>query len=174
MTHRELVDVAGRWLRNTRHCGVVLLERGASGGCEIPDAIGWVDGHAIIVEVKTSREDFRRDKDKCHARAGRSMGGERWYLAPAGVLFVTEIPDGHGFAEWTGRIVRRRIDPVCAPPTVDRIFEERRLLLSELRIYHAQGITYQPVPQQTKTRRIVREKMGLSENLIVMDTRSAQ
>ena len=39
MTHGDLVKRAGRWLRNTLHCGVVFEEM-VSIIPEIPDAIG--------------------------------------------------------------------------------------------------------------------------------------
>lgn len=147
MTHRELVEIAGRWLRNTRHCGVVLLERGVK---EIPDAIGWVDGHAVVVEVKTSRSDFNRDAQKCHRRGGYSMGGERWFLAPTGILDAADVSGGEGLLEWNGRQVRRRVRAALTCPTINQLFEERRLLLSELRIYHAQGITYRTISEQKR------------------------
>jgi hypothetical protein len=153
MTHRELVEIAGRWLRTTRHCGVVLLEP-MHHGVEIPDAIGWKGGvYSIVVEAKTSRADCRRDAQKCHRRAGCSMGTERWFLAPLGVLSAADIPVGCGFIEWTGRIVRKRLSPQLVPQTVERLTHESQLLASELRIYHAQGITYRPIPQTTRNPR---------------------
>jgi hypothetical protein len=153
MTHRDLVEIAGRWLRNTRHCGVVLLEP-THHSVEIPDAIGWRDGArvSIVVEAKVSRADCKRDAQKIHRLAGCSMGAERWYLAPAGVIFTADIPAGCGFIEWTGRIVRKRLTPALVPPTVERLMCESQLLASELRIYHAQGITYRLVSEQVTTR----------------------
>lgn len=139
VTHAELVFVAGRWLAGTRQCGVVLLERGLS---EIPDAIGWAKV-CIVVEVKVSRADFFADLKKPHRHPqGTAFGRERWYLTPPGLLGTEEIPAPWGLLEWTGRIVRKRKLASEAPYDEANILRENRLLLSELRAYHAQGIGY--------------------------------
>lgn len=112
MTHDELVARAGRWLRGTMKCGVVLCEV-IGGGLEQADAIGWKHGgrHSILVEVKTSRADFHRDKKKWHRQAGMGMGQERWYFTPPGILTAKDLPEGWGLAENHGRFVRKKVNP---------------------------------------------------------------
>ena len=108
-----LVARAERWLRNTRHCGVVLLERACGGTSEIPDAIGWSRAYwSILVECKTSRADFLRDRRK-HFRGAegsfggsRGMGQRRFYLTPPGLVRVDELPAGWGLVEVHGNKCR--------------------------------------------------------------------
>jgi len=139
MTHAELVDVASHWLRNSRGCNVVLTERGTH---EIPDAIGW-GRLTIVVEVKVTRADFVADLRKPHRNGPASFGRERWYLTPAGLLTPDSVPaQPWGLLEWDGRACRRRSQPTILEPCLESVEHERRLLLGELRAYHAQGITY--------------------------------
>jgi hypothetical protein len=105
MTHAELVARAVRWLRGYHRCGVVFAEM-TTRVSETPDAIGWRRGSSIVVECKRTRSDFHRDRDKPHARVGRCMGTQRWYLAPAGVLRAGDMPEGIGLAEArSGRVI---------------------------------------------------------------------
>ena len=72
-SHEQLVERAGRWLRGTMRCNVVLLEPGYGSVGEIPDAIGWTsDGVSIVVECKASRSDFLADRNKPARR--RALG----------------------------------------------------------------------------------------------------
>lgn len=117
MRHPDLVERAAAWLRNTKRCGVVLTE--ASGGHEIPDAIGWRCGGRVstLVECKASRADFLRDAQKWHRRhaAHVGIGQERYYMAPAGMLRPDEIPEGWGLVEVTpggrARVTKRAPEP---------------------------------------------------------------
>lgn len=109
MTHNDLVKRAERWLRGTMRCGVVLCEVVGS-GWEQPDAIGWKHGghHSVLVECKTSRADFLRDKKKWHRQSREhSMGQERWYLAPSGIIQPEELPEGWGLIEVRGKQIRK-------------------------------------------------------------------
>ena len=59
MTHAELVQRAGRWLRNTQKCKLVILEPKPWNCHEHVDAIGWTPfGDSIVVECKTSVADL--------------------------------------------------------------------------------------------------------------------
>lgn len=149
MTHADLVTVAAAWLTR-KGCNVVLTERCARGG-ETPDAIGWFcEGfRSIVIECKVSVDDFRRDKRKMWRRANPeygtvfpAMGERRWYLAPSGLLAAEALPVHWGLLEWTGKIVKvAKPAPTLAVNQRD-VRSEAALLLSELRIYHAQGIQY--------------------------------
>ncbi len=117
MTHDELVIRAEKWLRGTKHCGVVLAERRCGGAHEIPDAIGWAKSFwSILVECKTTRSDFFRDRDKMSRRLalankadvehGREpfggdfgMGQRRYYMTPEGLVRPDELPPGWGLVE---------------------------------------------------------------------------
>jgi len=99
MTHEALVQKAVRWLR-AYGCGVVLSEQSCTSG-ETPDAIGWKRAcHSVVVECKASRADFLVDREKPFRRKPESgMGCERFYLLPARLVDISELPDGWGLLE---------------------------------------------------------------------------
>jgi hypothetical protein len=105
VTHEKLVLKAVMWLRSYR-CGVVLSEQSCASG-ETPDAIGWKRAcHSVVVECKISRADFIADREKpFRRRQERGMGCERFYLVPAGLLTLSELPDGWGLLELRKRSV---------------------------------------------------------------------
>jgi hypothetical protein len=105
MTHEKLVAIAVAWLRRYR-CGVVLSEQSCANG-ETPDAIGWKRAsHSVVVECKISRADFLADREKpFRQKQNTAMGCERFYLAPKGLVNVSELPAGWGLLELRGREV---------------------------------------------------------------------
>lgn len=112
-THQELVELAGVWLGGGyRRCGLVMLEPNCYAIHEFPDAIGWTPkGYSILVECKTNRTDFNRDKHKPAKQEARlegkeTMGRERWYLTPPGLLSPTNMFDGYGLLEPHGDRLR--------------------------------------------------------------------
>src|SRR5699024_9478369 len=71
---------------------------------EIPDILGLRPHGNVLIEVKVSRADFKRDRLK----KGRSneclqLGFRRLYLTPKGLLKVGELPEGWGLIEWNGK-----------------------------------------------------------------------
>ncbi|NID14985.1 hypothetical protein [Luteibacter yeojuensis] len=113
MTHADLVERAGAWLRGAAGCKIVMTELAAvcrSG--EIPDAIGWREGGTILVEAKTSRADFLADRKKPFRREPeRGMGTLRFFLAPAEMIRPNELPPRWGLLEVRGRRVFRVVGP---------------------------------------------------------------
>jgi hypothetical protein len=110
MTHAQLVAKAVAWLRSYR-CGVVLSEQACASG-EMPDAIGWKKAsHSVLVECKIARTDFLADRGKpFRQKPETGVGCERFYLAPAGMIGVEEVPSGWGLLECRERkieIIRR-------------------------------------------------------------------
>jgi hypothetical protein len=149
LSHAELVEVAAKWLKR-QGCNVVLTERFAGNDHrgECPDAIGWFcsDFSSVVVECKVSLSDFIADASKPW-RTGPAMGFERWFLVPRGLPRPKAWPSCWGLLEWDRRVVRCVIKPL---PFQDRsITHEARLLLAELRIFHAQGITYRKIGSGT-------------------------
>ena len=103
--HQQLVDLAARWLWGFKKCSLVVTELSSSSP-EQPDAIGFRFGHSWLVECKTSRSDFMADADKHFRRYdGHAMGTHRYYLAPPGIIGVTELPEGWGLLEQKGKHV---------------------------------------------------------------------
>ena len=122
IAHRELVERAGVWLRRSMKCSAVLLEPRYGTVGEIPDAIGWSSGRSILVECKASRSDFLADQNKPSRRRGSgwSLGTERWYFAPAGMIDAEEVPPGWGLAVVRGQRGGGRVFKVLRAPKVER------------------------------------------------------
>lgn len=98
MKHSELVQIAGKFLKNKiqNRCSVVFLEL-SSYSLEIPDAIGFNGSHSTVIECKTSKSDFKKDFTKNHRiDPSTAMGDYRYYLCTRNVLQSNDIPDGYG------------------------------------------------------------------------------
>jgi len=90
-----------RWLG--RQCSIVLYEFAAAAE-ESPDVIGWASGTgSVLIECKLSRADFLRDAKKSVRKNPRDgMGQRRYYLCPADVIQVKDLPPKWGLL-WAGR-----------------------------------------------------------------------
>lgn len=97
ITHKDLVLRACRWLERTKRCPLVFAEAYQNTGVELPDALGFCDGYALVVECKVSRADFRADAKKLHRLYPfLGMGLRRWYMTPPGLVKPDELPGGWG------------------------------------------------------------------------------
>ena len=133
MTHEALVQKAVGWLRGYG-CGVVLSEQSCTSG-ETPDAIGWKRTcHSVVVECKVSRADFLVDREKPFRRKpGSGMGCERFYLTPARLVDLSELPVGWGLLEVRNRSLEM-VSPSGKSLRSARGFRhEMNLLLASLR-----------------------------------------
>ena len=98
MTHDELCDRAGKWLRTRRGCQVTMIEKGTQH--EVADAFGVKWPHTTwMIECKTSRADFTADLHKPFRGLTEGMGQFRYYMTPPGLLDPVEIPKGWGLLE---------------------------------------------------------------------------
>jgi hypothetical protein len=133
--HSDLVQIAQRWLRKTRH-GVVLAETITRKSDESPDAIGWRNGGSIttVIECKTSRADFLQDAKKSFRERG--MGNLRYFLAPVGLIPLDQLPKGWGLLEVKGRTVTQVVPCNWRPLAVKERVLEMGFLYSELRRFH--------------------------------------
>jgi hypothetical protein len=105
VTHKQLVKIGRAWLR-AKGCCLVLSEKASPSG-ETPDVIAWRNnGHSILIECKTSRSDFRRDKDKWFRSRAPGLGQQRYFMAPVDIIPKNELPDGWGLLEVKGTIVK--------------------------------------------------------------------
>lgn len=138
MTHSELVDRAAKWLKNSFHCRVVLTELMAyTRSGEIPDAIGWVNNKAILVECKTSLSDFHADRGKPSRRINQpALGAWRFFLTPPGLVPTGHLGKGWGLYEVRGRqIVHKdglQYSNAGKPPFVSDRDSEVAMLISAL------------------------------------------
>lgn len=111
MTHAELVERAIKWLKNNQKCQLVISESYSwYTWQEVPDALGFRAKHSVLVECKTSRSDFIRDKKKRqrHRRGGHGgLGVYRYYLTPKGLISLDELPKKWGLIEVRGKIIKK-------------------------------------------------------------------
>ena len=135
MTHVQLVKLAESWLRHSYRCGVILSEQACFSG-EVPDVIGWKGQcRSVVVECKVSRADFLADAQKPWRKdPNLALGCERLYLAPAGLIAPSELPQGWGLLECRGRKVRLAVKPRRSSlRTAQGMMHEMNLLLASLR-----------------------------------------
>lgn len=145
-THRELCDLAVKWLKRPHSqsghgCNVAVSEVASGWNGEIPDAIGfrcsgYRDG-SVVVEVKVSRADFLSDKKKPHRKEPeKGMGDWRYFLCPEGVIQAEELPEKWGLLYVTKRGgIKPIVGPVSEPSQqkFGGLLEEFRNVKSEER-----------------------------------------
>lgn len=145
--HDELCVRAERWLKN-QNCGVVFNEKfqAVTYSGEQPDALGFRSGCSILIECKSSRQDFLADKKK-RFRQDPSLGVGDWrfYMSLPNVVMTEDLPEGWGLL-W---VHPKRIEKVhgipgnvhwesCKPFTGNKD-NEIRLLYSALRRISVRG-----------------------------------
>lgn len=134
LTHKDLVERACKWLKNTKKCGIFMTEwRG--GPRETPDALGFHRGkYSIIVECKTSLTDFEADKKKYfRKKMGYGMGRERYFMTPPGLLTLDMLPEKWGLLEvYPTKIkIAKKAEPF--DKTISQLYNENKLLINALR-----------------------------------------
>lgn len=107
--HDKLVSLGARWLKRNGF-PVVATELKCSGSREQPDVIGFRSSCSAVIEVKVSRSDFLADGKKPE-RNGGGLGVYRFYLCPAGLVTLSDLPERWGLLEVDGR----QVNAVLAP-----------------------------------------------------------
>lgn len=108
-THKSLVEKAAMWLKKhnssnirVRNCPHVYTEL-VTAASEVPDVMGFCTDESVLIEVKTSREDFFQDQIKPFRNCPENgMGNKRFYACPTGLIQADELPDKWGLLEWDG------------------------------------------------------------------------
>lgn len=116
MTHADLIEIGYPWVMG--RCAFAFKElKTVNGTGEIPDVIGFREEGSFLLEAKVSRSDFLCDVKKyCRANAASGMGDWRFYLAPAEMIQVAELPPMWGLIE-----VSPKGKPICTwNPFTDR------------------------------------------------------
>jgi hypothetical protein len=135
VTHQHLVRLAELWLRRRYRCGIVLSEQSCAGG-ETPDVIAWKGKcRSVLIECKVTWADFLADREKPFRRNPElGMGCERFYLAPSGLIGVSELPAKWGLLEVKGRTVTLAARPSrVSQRSQAGLMLEMNLLLASLR-----------------------------------------
>lgn len=105
MTHKELCQLAVKWLRRPNSqkghgCEIAVSEASSGWDGECPDAIGFKMQRivkSVLVEVKTSRADFLADKNKPHRNGTvQALGNWRYYMCPTDIIQPEELPEKFG------------------------------------------------------------------------------
>ncbi len=146
--HAQLVKATEKWMRNTIGCGVTFREFVAyTSTGEIPDVIGWVNGHCIMAEVKVSRADFLSDGKKKHRQpllANEVLGHYRFYVTLPGIAKAEEIPEGWGLYELRGRGMKHiagvNYKNCGTPPFQSNRRDEVAIMYSALRRLELRGV----------------------------------
>ncbi len=107
--HELLCEKSARWLKQ-HGFPVSAPNVWGAGSRERVDAIGFRQQCAVLIEVKVSRSDFLSDKRKPERSRG-GVGTYRFYVAPEGLLSVSEMPNKWGLIEWNGRSLSMRHGP---------------------------------------------------------------
>ena len=139
MNHKELTLKASRWLKkhyNNRiipNCSIIATEISCANATgEIPDVIGWCYWTSVLIEVKVSRTDFKKDAKKIFREyTNMGMGEFRYYICPTDLIKVKELPHLWGllyYSEERGIEIIQKAERRQA-----NLKSERTLLLSLLR-----------------------------------------
>lgn len=89
--HRALVDLGARYAKGTLKFSVVASEIRAYGPDEEADVIAFRSHVSLLIEAKCSRSDFFADRRK-PARSVGGLGTYRFYLCPAGLITIDDLP----------------------------------------------------------------------------------
>lgn len=75
-----------------------MLYESATAAPENPDVIGWApEAGSVLIECKMTRSDFLRDASKpVRINPREGMGQRRYYLCPADVIQVKDLPPKWG------------------------------------------------------------------------------
>jgi hypothetical protein len=97
MTHGELVDLSHKFVLKNMSCGFGVKELKTTIN-EIVDVLGFgAWNHSVLIEVKISRQDFLKDKNKPFRKnPERGVGKYRFYCCPKNLIKVEDLPNNWG------------------------------------------------------------------------------
>lgn len=151
LTHSRCVEIAAKWAAG--RCGVVLPEFVTINNREIPDVIAFKPQCSYMIEVKVSRSDFLRDKNKVFRNnEAQGMGNYRYYACPRQLIGPLEVPDGWGLIYiYPNGKAREMMAPDRKPANLEA---ERTLLYSYARRAVYKGVhaeILKPIPKRDST-----------------------
>mgnify|MGYP000265036337 FL=1 len=108
--HEKLCAKGVSWLKRN---GFLVSDMNiwAAGSRERVDCIGFRQQCSALIEVKVSRSDFRADMKKPERHTG-GVGNYRFYLTPADLVAVQDLPIGWGLLEFSGRGIKMTHGPI--------------------------------------------------------------
>ena len=117
MTHNELVDLSHKFVLKNMSCGFSVKEMKTT--CkEIVDVLGFgAWNHSILLEIKTSFADFKRDAKKSfRINPAEGVGKYRFYVCPKNLIQVEDLPDNWGLIWEDNRKLEIIFNPYCRNP----------------------------------------------------------
>lgn len=102
--HEALCAKGVTWLKRNGF-SVAAMNVWAYASRERVDCIGYRHQCSVLIEVKVSKNDFFADNKKPERISG-GVGTYRFYLAPAGMINISELPPKWGLLEFSGRCVK--------------------------------------------------------------------
>ena len=128
ITHDELCLVAGNWLKRHRNklrdfdnyfkVHAVTVNNRLMNLPENPDVIGYdtMVQDSVIIEVKVSRQDFKKDyKKPFRANPQMGMGNYRYYCCPEGLIYADELPENWGLLYYADGKISVSVEPTNIP-----------------------------------------------------------
>lgn len=100
LTHKELNQIGLKFLQgkyaNYKYKSQIVRTELSSAAGEIPDVVGFYSGGCVIIESKTSKADFNRDKKKYHRQPSKGIGDYRFFLCKIDLISVDDLYDDWG------------------------------------------------------------------------------
>lgn len=97
-SHAALVTIGANFLLKSYdykyRCHLIVTEFKCC--TEIPDIYGLRVDNSILIEVKTSMQDFKREKDKYHKQTTKGIGRYRYFLCETDIIKIEDLPQGWG------------------------------------------------------------------------------
>lgn len=135
--HKSLCERGAKWLKkhecNIRipNCPLIFVDMKTIEN-EIPDILGFSTGFSVMIEVKVSRSDFLKDKNKQFRKDPYlGVGQMRLYLCNENIIKEDEIPDEWGLLYLDDN---NKIEVIKFPEVQKaNLIAERNMLLSYIR-----------------------------------------
>lgn len=144
--HDELCLRGEKWLASNG-CKVIIRDPfRCPANREQPDVIGWRDSISIVVEVKTTRSDFHKDKAKIFRQNGDGMGDWRFFLCPPKLITIDDLPEGWGLLWATPKLIKKvhGVPPNTrwhrSKPFTGNKLNENKLLVSAMRRFFIRNL----------------------------------
>lgn len=102
LNHQQLVNIGLQWLYNNNMDTLIpkpdiLTTELHTSLNEVPDILGFDERMSIKIEVKVSKADFNRDKNKqSFKKPNEAIGNFRYYLISSSFLTLQDLPIGWG------------------------------------------------------------------------------
>jgi len=135
--HTMLCERGSRWLKKhdqnilIPNCPIIATDM-VTIELETPDIIGWSTLSSVMIEVKVSRTDFLKDKNKLFRLEPELGVGElRFYLCPENLIKENELPEKWGLLYINDK---NKISIIKIPERQSsNMIAERNMLLSIIR-----------------------------------------